>query len=92
MFIFYPPKEPRSEPMSFEGYERWNANKHWATHFYNKVALTHIAKATRDLNEKQTALAEIGIAEDKQKWWERHPNFSLEGAKIVLKRDYGIDA
>jgi hypothetical protein len=88
--IFYAPSEPRQGPMSFAGYERWKANDNWATHAYNKIALTHIATATRDMAEKQQALAEIEIAEGKQTWWERHPNFEREIAMRLLKRVYGV--
>jgi hypothetical protein len=90
MHIFYAPKEPRQGPMNMKGYENWDACKAWAQHAYNKIALTHIAGATRDLREKQQALAEIEIAEGKQTWWSRHPNFDLASAMRLLKRVYGV--
>lgn len=77
--------------MSFAGYEKWKANENWARHAYNKVALTHIAGATRDMREKQQALAEIEIAEGKQKFWMQHRNFDLATAIDILKRTYGVD-
>lgn len=90
LFFFYAPKETRQEPMSFRGYEKWQANRHWASHAYNKIALTHIAMTTRDMAEKQQALKEIEIAEGKQKFWMIHPNFDLKAALAQLKREYGV--
>lgn len=91
MHFIYAPRDPNMTPMDMRGYERWNANKNWAKHQYNLVTLTHIAKETKDLREKQQAEAEMLMAESRKTWWSRHPNFTMSGAIADLKSEYGID-
>lgn len=88
--IFYAPRDPGEASGTMAGYEKWNANKAFANHFYNVHALSHIAKSTPDFREKQQAEAEIIIGERRKLWWQKHPNFEMTGALRVLKSEYGL--
>lgn len=80
----------------FEGapkvpFERWNANKNWALHTYNKVVLGYIQRETRDAHEKLQAGNEIEIAERKRQFWVRHPNFDAAAAALLFTETYNME-
>jgi len=89
MFILYSDKKSEGD-FSWGSVSRLNPNSCWATHYYNRVVLAHISRATKDFNEKQQAEKEIEIADRKMKFWERMDGFILDSAKAIVKERYKI--
>ena len=69
---------------------KMNPNSCWATHFYNRKVLEHIARATKDYAEKHQAEKEIGMADRKMSFWEKLPDFDLNNARSIVKKRYGM--
>jgi hypothetical protein len=65
-----------------------NPNSQWATHSYNHFVLEHIAKASKDFNERQQARKEMDVAERKMTFWERHDMFDEAQAGFYRKKFY----
>ena len=71
-------------------YEKWNAPKHWALHFYNVHALSFISANTKDAREKMQAENEIVIGRRKMDFWMRHPNWTKADAHAHLRDTYKL--
>lgn len=90
MAIFYDLGNAKNSDFNPNLIWKMNPNSQWANHSYNHIALEHIAKASKDFNERQQARKEIEIAERKMKFWERHPDFEKDHALFYRKKYYSF--
>ena len=68
--------------------QNMNPNSQWATHSYNYFVLEHIAKASKDFNERWQARKEMDVAERKMTFWERQDMFDEAQARFYRKKFY----
>jgi hypothetical protein len=68
--------------------QKMNPNSQWATHSYNHFVLAHIAKASKDFNERWQARKEMDVAERKMTFWERQDMFDEAQARFYRKKFY----
>jgi hypothetical protein len=88
MAIFYNSGNTKSSDFNPSLIWKMNPNSQWANHSYNHIALEHIVKASTNFNERQQARKELEIAEQKMKFWSRHPNFDESSALSYRKKYY----
>lgn len=74
MALIYEEDKPYTGPPI--RYHSLDANKLYLKHYSNLLYLKFIANKSNDFREAQQARKEIGIAERKMGYMEKHPNFS----------------
>jgi len=81
MHFIYPDNDP---PRGFHRsikYHDLDATKFWSRHYSNAKYLTFIAQhSDTSTPEKLQAMKELDTADNKMKYWRRHPNFNLKTA------------
>ncbi len=85
--------DEKSSGASNVPYERWNATKHYITHYGNLLLLKFLANNSKDGAEKHQAAKEVLIAERKLAFWMRHPAWRKDeaiAAVVALKKQWKI--
>jgi hypothetical protein len=59
-------------------YYKLNANRHYLTHYSNKLTLTFMEQAERNARTKIQISKELRTADRKCAYWMRHPNFNMD--------------
>jgi len=65
-------------------YDKQDATRYWIQHKVNLLALTKLLQ-TASFNDRFTIVQLMSVAERKVQHWEKHRNFNLKNALIVLK-------
>lgn len=65
-------------------YDKQDATRYWLQHKVNLLDLTKLLQ-TASFNDRFTIVQLMSVAERKVKHWEKHRNFDLKSALVVLK-------
>ena len=79
----YPDNEVKRpfNPRTAVPYHSQDATKFWILHFSNSLYLTFLAKNEVGFLERQRATKELGVAQTKLEYWQRHPNWDRQSAE-----------
>ena len=82
--IIYP-HDPGSRAREVRGrkriaYEDQPAMKYWCEHYDNEMVLRAALRRATEQRDKIDLRRQLAVAQRKQEYWARHPNYSVEEA------------
>ena len=88
--VYSEDRDTISHPVS---YHLMNATGSYITHYRNSLYLGFLLKNSNNFAEKQQAGKELGMAEKKMAYWQKHPNFDKDRALVECeksRKEWGV--